>query len=92
MSTPCVFWPLTLRGLQPFNTLLLFDNSHTASELALMYTRCYRALARVLPETSCVLQAVENNREMWFHANVQLIERGLPRNMDVFRHLDSLVL
>jgi len=51
-----------------------------------------RALAQVLPETSCVLQAVENNRLMWFRANEQLIERGLPRNMDVFRHLDSLVL
>jgi len=51
-----------------------------------------RALAKVLPQTSCVLRAVENNRQMWFRANEQLIERGLPRNMEVFRHLDSLVL
>jgi len=53
---------------------------------------CCRALARVLPETSSVLQAVQNNQQMWLHANEQLIERNLPRNMDVFRHLDSLVL
>ena len=57
-----------------------------------MRTGCCRALARVLPETTTVLQAVENNRLMWFRANEQLIERGLPRNMEVFRHLDSLVL
>jgi cGMP-dependent 3',5'-cyclic phosphodiesterase len=52
----------------------------------------YRILSKILEETKIVLDAVENNRQMWFRANERLIERNLPRNMEAFRYLDSLDL